>query len=118
VTSGNGITHDLTIPTILYPILKDELQLKNIITEQSKSWVNIHLNEVDIPTLRQWLKNIILLYDSNTVNQYFQMDDEELKIELASDFGSIAEEFININEKLMLSAGYYAASKDLVIKTL
>jgi hypothetical protein len=118
VTNGMGIGHSLTIPTILYPIFKDELQLKNIITEQSKSLVNRRLKEFDIPTLRQWLKNINLIGDSNTVDQYLRMDDEVLRFKLAIDFGSIAEEFINTNGKLIIYAGHYAESEDLVIKTL
>ena len=115
ITSGMAGV-DLSVPTILYPIFKNELKLKNIITEQGKSRVENIVRDIDVLCLKKWLINVGSINHYSSLDHYLNLDDEELKDQLILDFGSINEELININGKLMVFAGHYADSVELVIK--
>lgn len=123
MTSGMGYCNPKSVPTIFYPFLKEYLNLKFIITEQSKYSVrsiifganNSSSRDSEIERVKDWLKNLNLLINDKNLTKWLTYNDIYLMENIFQFLEGFSEKLLNEREDLRL---FHEASCPILLKDL
>jgi len=96
----DGITHGMggyenSIPTLLYPLLSEELGISFIITEQSWKSRKGRFEEQGYSNgkdeCREWMESVYRIYNKNKIKEALNLSDLELRRFLIKELGRIEE---------------------------
>jgi hypothetical protein len=99
-TVCDGITHGMggyenSIPTLLYPLLSEELGIRWIITEQSWKSRKGRFEEQGYSNgkdeCRKWMESVYRIYNKNQIKEALNLSDLELRRFLIEELGRIEE---------------------------
>lgn len=109
MTHGMGYCNPKSVPTIFYPFLKEYLNLKFIINDQSKYSVrriifgdNNSSRDSEIERVKDWLKNLNLLINDKNLTEWLTYNDIYLMENIFQFLEGFSEKLLNEREDLRL----------------
>lgn len=122
MTSGMGYCNPKSVPTIFYPFLKEYLNLKFIVTEQSKYSVrhiifgaNNSSRDSEIESVKDWLKNLNLLINDKNLTEWLSYNDIYLMENIFQFLEGFSEKLLNERKDLRL---FHESSCPILLKDL
>ena len=105
ITMGSGASYTPSIPTIMYPFLAVDLEIKYIITEQNSEYIKSFI-EQKYDQFRTWLNNVLLVSKNPSIKNLLELSNKELEKELTIRLLKIEQQFLNTNGRLRCIGGY------------
>lgn len=100
ISSGMGVVYEYKISTILYPLLKDIIGIKYLITEQDSQHINSIFSSADWnEDVLRWLKNLSFLRNDDSLKKLFYLSFPQLSEKLTNLILPVKEIQLN-KEKL------------------
>lgn len=95
ITNGMGCGYENSVPTILYPLLYDQLDIQCHIADQSIEDAKITINDREPEIVRRWLNNIDMISRNPLVSELLDLNDAQMKNRLLNYLERFKETDVN-----------------------